>query len=237
MTEREVAEVVGIASAFAGPSEIVVVADHSAPPSFAAVDVVVQAEHGPDGLAWLVCWDDTVADAVSAEVARITTESPRRAEIESTLAVAGYAVVCRDEAQAMEVANAIAPEHLQLMTSGKKVESRQQEVSEFSRQIKLLAKELEVPVVAMSQLNRGPEQRTDKKPMLADLRESGSIEQDADVVMFVYREEYYLDRAEPSQRPEAHPRVVEPRAATAAAPVTAASHPPWRAFTVARSAA
>ena len=107
----------GIASAFAGPSEIVVVADHSAPPSFAAVDVVVQAEHGPDGLAWLVCWDDTVADAVSAEVARITTESPRRAEIESTLAVAGYAVVCRDEAQAMEVANAIAPEHLQLMTS------------------------------------------------------------------------------------------------------------------------
>ncbi len=117
IAKREVAEVVGIASAFAGPSEIVVVADHSAPPSFAAVDVVVQAEHGPDGLAWLVCWDDTVADAVSAEVARITTESPRRAEIESTLAVAGYAVVCRDEAQAMEVANAIAPEHLQLMTS------------------------------------------------------------------------------------------------------------------------
>ena len=67
-------------------------------------------------------------------------------------------------------------DYLQLMTSGKKVESRQQEVSEFSRQIKLLAKELEVPVVAMSQLNCGPEQRTDKKPMLADLRESGSIE-------------------------------------------------------------
>ena len=67
----------------------------------------------------------------------------------------------------------IVLDYLQLMTSGKKVESRQQEVSEFSRQIKLLAKELEVPVVAMSQLNRGPEQRTDKKPMLADLRESG----------------------------------------------------------------
>ena len=78
-------------------------------------------------------------------------------------------------------------DYLQLMTSGKKVESRQQEVSEFSRQIKLLAKELEVPVVAMSQLNRGPEQRTDKKPMLADLRESGSIEQDADMVILLHR--------------------------------------------------
>jgi replicative DNA helicase len=81
----------------------------------------------------------------------------------------------------------IVIDYLQLMTSGKKVESRQQEVSEFSRQIKLLAKELEVPVVAMSQLNRGPEQRTDKKPMLADLRESGSIEQDADMVILLHR--------------------------------------------------
>lgn len=81
----------------------------------------------------------------------------------------------------------IVLDYLQLMTSGKKVESRQQEVSEFSRQIKLLAKELEVPVVAMSQLNRGPEQRTDKKPMLADLRESGSIEQDADLVILLHR--------------------------------------------------
>ncbi|MCP9274963.1 replicative DNA helicase [Mycolicibacterium arenosum] len=81
----------------------------------------------------------------------------------------------------------IVIDYLQLMTSGKKVESRQQEVSEFSRQIKLLAKELSVPVVAMSQLNRGPEQRTDKKPMLADLRESGSIEQDADMVILLHR--------------------------------------------------
>jgi replicative DNA helicase len=78
-------------------------------------------------------------------------------------------------------------EYIKLMTSGKKVESRQQEVSEFSRQLKLLAKELEVPVVAMSQLNRGPEQRTDKRPMLADLRESGAIEQDADVVILLHR--------------------------------------------------
>jgi replicative DNA helicase len=78
-------------------------------------------------------------------------------------------------------------DYLQLMTSGRKVESRQQEVSEFSRQIKLLAKELEVPIVAISQLNRGPEQRTDKRPMLADLRESGSIEQDSDMVILLHR--------------------------------------------------
>ena len=82
-------------------------------------------------------------------------------------------------------------DYMQLMTSGKKVESRQLEVSEFSRQIKLLAKELEIPVVALSQLNRGPEQRTDKKPMMSDLRESGSLEQDADVVILLHREDVY----------------------------------------------
>jgi replicative DNA helicase len=81
----------------------------------------------------------------------------------------------------------IVVDYMQLMTSGKKVESRQQEVSEFSRHLKLLAKELEVPVVTISQLNRGPEQRTDKRPMLADLRESGSLEQDADMVMLIHR--------------------------------------------------
>jgi replicative DNA helicase len=82
-------------------------------------------------------------------------------------------------------------DYLQLMTSGKRVESRQVEVSEFSRSLKLLAKELEVPVVALSQLNRGPEQRTDKKPMLSDLRESGSLEQDADMVILLHREDAY----------------------------------------------
>jgi replicative DNA helicase len=82
-------------------------------------------------------------------------------------------------------------DYLQLMTSGKRVESRQQEVSEFSRSMKLLAKELDIPVVALSQLNRGPEQRTDKRPLLSDLRESGSIEQDSDVVLLVHREDMY----------------------------------------------
>src|SRR3984885_12526327 len=82
-------------------------------------------------------------------------------------------------------------DYLQLMSSPKRVENRQQEVSELSRSLKLLAKELDVPVVAVAQLNRGPEQRTDKRPLLADLRESGSIEQDADVVILLHREDAY----------------------------------------------
>ncbi|OKL50514.1 replicative DNA helicase [Boudabousia marimammalium] len=82
-------------------------------------------------------------------------------------------------------------DYLQLMTTNKRVESRQQEVSEISRNLKLLAKELQVPVVAAAQLNRGPEQRNDKKPMMADLRESGSLEQDADVIMLLHRPDYY----------------------------------------------
>lgn len=90
----------------------------------------------------------------------------------------------------------VVVDYLQLMTSGKKVESRQQEVSEFSRALKLLAKELGVPIVALAQLNRGPEQRADKKPALADLRESGSLEQDADIVILLHREAAY-DRDHP----------------------------------------
>lgn len=82
-------------------------------------------------------------------------------------------------------------DYLQLMTSGKRVENRQLEVSEFSRNLKLLAKELEVPVVAVSQLNRGPEQRADHRPMLSDLRESGALENDADMVVLVHRPDYY----------------------------------------------
>ena len=93
----------------------------------------------------------------------------------------------------------IVVDYIQLMRSGRKMEfNRVQEISEITQGLKALAKELDVPVLALSQLSRAVEQRDDKKPQLADLRESGSIEQDADVVMFVFREAYYLERKEPT---------------------------------------
>lgn len=96
----------------------------------------------------------------------------------------------------------IVIDYLQLMTSpgGKRNDNRVQELSEITRGLKMLAKELDVPVIALSQLSRTVESRDDKRPMLSDLRESGSIEQDADIVMFTYREEYYLENRDPSQR-------------------------------------
>ena len=117
IAKREVAGrgLVAIPSAFAGPSEVVVVADETVPADFAAIDVIVQAEHGPDGLAWLVCWSDSVADTVSAAIERLVESAPRKAEILATLELNGYVVVCDGPAQAIEVANLIAPEHLQLL--------------------------------------------------------------------------------------------------------------------------
>jgi histidinol dehydrogenase len=115
LAKREVAGHVGVPSAFAGPSEIVVVADDTAPPRWAAVDVLVQAEHGPDGLAWLITWSEDAADRISAEVADLAAASPRRSDIEATLSDGGYVVLVDGPDAAIEVANAIAPEHLQLM--------------------------------------------------------------------------------------------------------------------------
>jgi histidinol dehydrogenase len=117
LAKREVAGVVGVPSAFAGPSEVVVVADETTPVDYAAIDVIVQAEHGPDGLAWLITWSDEVAERVTDAIQRLVAASPRRADIESTLDRGGYAVVVDGPEAALAVSNAIAPEHLELMTA------------------------------------------------------------------------------------------------------------------------
>ena len=117
LAKREVAGLVGVPSSFPGPSEVVVVADETTPPDLAAVDVILQAEHGPGGLAWLITWSESAADAIGAEIAAQVAEAPRRSEIESTFAEGGYLVLCDSPEQAMAVANLIAPEHLELLTA------------------------------------------------------------------------------------------------------------------------
>jgi histidinol dehydrogenase len=115
LAKREVAGVVGIES-LSGPSELVVVADAAADPALVAADLLAQAEHGPDGAAVLVTWDERVADAVDEAIAALLADAPRRAEIESTLTSGGRAVVVDGPEAAVEAANTIAPEHLELMT-------------------------------------------------------------------------------------------------------------------------
>jgi histidinol dehydrogenase len=113
--KRQVSGDVGVAAAFAGPSEIVVVAGPDTPADLAAIDLVVQAEHGPGGLAWLVTWSASKADEVDEVVEKLLAESPRREDLADTLSTGGYACVVDDVAAALEVANAVAPEHLELM--------------------------------------------------------------------------------------------------------------------------
>lgn len=115
LAKREVAGRVGVPMAFAGPSEIVVIADDSAPVEFVAIDLMVQAEHGPDGLAWLVTWDESVATAVDDALRRLVDEAPRGAEIRSTFAGGGFCALVDDRDAALRVVNHIAPEHLELM--------------------------------------------------------------------------------------------------------------------------
>ncbi len=117
LAKQEVAGTVGVPSSFAGPSEVVVVADGTDPADFAAVDVILQAEHGPNGLAWFVTWNDAFADEVTASIERLVADAPRRAEIESTLGTSGMVVVTDSPEQAMAVSNFIAPEHLEIQTA------------------------------------------------------------------------------------------------------------------------
>lgn len=115
VAQRLVSGTVGVPRSFAGPSEVVVVGDGSTDAHQAALDVVVQAEHGPNGLAWLVTWSEAFAEAVAKEVSAIVADSPRSGEIRSTLEHGGYAVLVDDAAAAVAVSDAVAPEHLQLM--------------------------------------------------------------------------------------------------------------------------
>ena len=113
--QRMVSRDVGIAAAFAGPSEIVVIADGTANPKFAAIDLIVQAEHGPDGQSWLISPDEEILKTILKEVKVLVNKSKRRQEIMSTFDRGGFAVLVKDLSQAFDVANTVAPEHLQLM--------------------------------------------------------------------------------------------------------------------------
>jgi len=112
---RQVSGAVGIPAAFAGPSEVVVVAGPDTPAALAAIDLAVQAEHGPDGLSWLVTWSEEKLEEVDAALDEIVAKSPRRAELEATLSSGGYACLVEGPEEAIAVANVVAPEHLELL--------------------------------------------------------------------------------------------------------------------------
>ncbi|MGQ9370773.1 replicative DNA helicase [Azospirillum sp. ST 5-10] len=135
----------------------------------------------------------------SQELARV----PFYVDDTPALSVAAVRTRCR-RLKRTQGLGLVVVDYLQLLrgSSSRGAENRVQEISEITRGLKAIAKELDLPVLALSQLSRAVELREDKRPQLADLRESGSIEQDADVVMFVFREQYYLERAEPSRRPD-----------------------------------
>ena len=113
--KRQVSGLVGVASAFAGPSEVVVVASPDTPAEFAAIDLAVQAEHGPDGLAWLVTWSEEKAEEVEEALGRVVASSPRRDDLSATLRANGYACIVDGAEHAVAVANVVAPEHLELL--------------------------------------------------------------------------------------------------------------------------
>ncbi len=117
LAQRQVAGQVGVPSAFAGPSEVVVIADETTNYDYAAIDVVVQAEHGPHGLAWLITWSAQAGEKINNAIEKLVELSPRKQEIISTLEEGGYIVLVDGPEQAMQISNEIAPEHLELMNS------------------------------------------------------------------------------------------------------------------------
>ncbi len=125
-----------------------------------------------------------------ADSANVISDAPLFIDDNSAITVADLRSKCRKLKQSDDL-GLIIIDYLQLMSTNKHVESRQQFISDISRALKVLSRELDVPVIALSQLNRAVDSRPDHKPVLADLRESGAIEQDADVVMFIYRDDYY----------------------------------------------
>jgi replicative DNA helicase len=140
-------------------------------------------------------------DMTSAEIQRFMNAGNGRKSLPLFIDDTGALTVAGLRARARRMARKhgiglLIVDYLQLLTGGDRRNGRVQEVSEITRSLKALAKDLRIPVLALSQLSRAVETRTDKRPQLSDLRESGSIEQDADVVMFVYREEYYLERSD-----------------------------------------
>lgn len=133
-----------------------------------------------------------------AETTSKLSTAPLFVDDSANVSITEIAAKCRRLKQQHNL-GLVVVDYLQLMTSGKQVESRQAEVSDMSRKLKLLAKDLEIPVVAVAQLNRGPEARTDKRPMMSDLRESGSLEQDADIIILLHRPEYYQKDDRPGE--------------------------------------
>ena len=145
----------------------------------------VEAEKIRSGQLQGMDWSDLV------ESAGIIADSTLIIDDQSGITVADLQSKCRKYKMEHPDLALVMIDYLQLMNGNKKSDSRQQEISEISRSIKMVARELNVPIIALSQLSRAPEQRPDHRPMLSDLRESGAIEQDADVVMFIYRDDYY----------------------------------------------
>ncbi len=156
-----------------------------------------------------------------AEAAEILHDAPLYIVDSGNVTIVDIRAKARRQRSSRQGLGLIIVDYLQLMSGHMRSESRQQEIAEISRSLKLLAKELDIPVIAVSQLNRDPERRQDKRPQLSDLRESGAIEQDADIVMFIHRE----DSDDPSVKGKADIIVAKHRnGPTATIPLTFLPH-------------